>query len=171
MPKEISERLLISAPVVFKWRKRYLEAGLEGLNDLPRSGQPRKLSAQKINEILTLTTRRVPREATHWSVRLMAKYAAVTTWQVRQVWAASDLKPDRLKTFKISNDSHFADKVVDVVGLYLITLWCCRLMRKPRSRRWIARNRCCHCARDRSSGVLTITSVMALPASTPLSTS
>ena len=49
----------------------------------------------------------------------MAKYARVTTWQVRQVWAASDLKPHRLKTFKISNDPHFADKVVDVVGLYL----------------------------------------------------
>ncbi len=118
-PKEVSEQLLVSAPVVFKWRKRYLEAGLEGLNDLPRSGQPRKLSAQKVNDILTLTTRRVPREATHWSVRLMAKYAGVTTWQVRQVWAAADLKPHRLKTFKISNDPHFADKVVDVVGLYL----------------------------------------------------
>ncbi|WP_256675717.1 IS630 family transposase [Pseudomonas sp. R5(2019)] len=118
-PKDVSHQLQVSAPVVFKWRKRYLEAGLEGLNDLPRSGQPRKLSTQKMKEILTLTTQRVPREATHWSVRLMAKYAAVTAWQVRQVWAASDLKPHRLKTFKISNDPHFADKVVDVVGLYL----------------------------------------------------
>ena len=118
-PKDVSHQLQVSAPVVFKWRKRYLEAGLEGLNDLPRSGQPRKLSTQKLKEILTLTTQRVPREATHWSVRLMAKYAAVTAWQVRQVWAASDLKPHRLKTFKISNDPHFADKVVDVVGLYL----------------------------------------------------
>ncbi|EXF95940.1 endonuclease DDE [Pseudomonas fluorescens HK44] len=118
-PKDVSAQLQISAPVVFKWRKRYLEAGLEGLNDLPRSGQPRKLSTQKMKEILTLTTQRVPREATHWSVRLMAKYAAVTAWQVRQVWAASDLKPHRLKTLKISNDPHFADKVVDVVGLYL----------------------------------------------------
>lgn len=49
----------------------------------------------------------------------MAKYARVTTWQVRQVWAAFDLKPHRLKTFKISSDPHFADKVIDVVGLYL----------------------------------------------------
>ena len=49
----------------------------------------------------------------------MTKYAAVTAWQVRQVWAASDLKPHRLKTFKINNDPHFADKVVDAVGLYL----------------------------------------------------
>lgn len=118
-PKDISDQLQISAPVVFKWRKRYLEAGIEGLNDLPRSGQPRKLSTQKMKEILTLTTQHVPREATHWSVRLMAKYAAVTAWQVRQAWAASDLKPHHLKTFTISNDPHFADKVVDVVGLYL----------------------------------------------------
>ena len=70
-PKEISEQLQVSAPVVFKWRKRYQEAGLEGLNDLPRSGQPRKLDEAKIKEILTLTTQRVPREATHWSLRLM----------------------------------------------------------------------------------------------------
>lgn len=49
----------------------------------------------------------------------MAKYAAVTAWQVRQAWAASDLNPHRLRTFKISNDPHFANKVVDVVGLSL----------------------------------------------------
>ncbi|MGH8383466.1 IS630 family transposase [Pseudomonas sp.] len=118
-PNAVAERMHVSASVIFKWRKRYQEAGLEGLHDLPRSGQPRKLSAAKFNDILTLTTQRVPQEATHWSVRLMAKYAQVSTWQVRQVWAASDLKPHRLKTFKISNDPLFADKVVDVVGLYL----------------------------------------------------
>lgn len=74
-PKDVSHQLQVSTPVVFKWRKRYLEAGLDDLNDLPR-----KLSTQKIQEILTLTTPRVPREATHWSVRLMAKYASVTAW-------------------------------------------------------------------------------------------
>lgn len=137
-PKAVSEQLQVTPPTVFKWRKRYLEAGIEGLSDMPRSGQPLKLGPDKINEILTLTTRRVPQQATHWSVRLMAKYARVTTWQVRQVWAASDLKPYRLKTFKISNDPHFADKVVDVVGLYLnppwthrIMPWCCRLTKNP----------------------------------------
>ena len=118
-PKEICEQMQVSSPVVFKWRKRYQEAGLEGWKDLPRSGAPRKLNEAKIKEILTLTTQRVPREATHWSLRLMAKYVGVTVWQVAQVWAAADLKPHRLKTFKISNDPHFADKVVDVVGLYL----------------------------------------------------
>lgn len=118
-PKQVSEQLDISAPAVFKWRKRYQEAGLDGLKDLQRSGAPRKLSEAKAKEILTLTTQRVPREATHWSLRLMAKYAQVSIWQVAQVWAAADLKPHRLKTFKISKDPLFADKVVDVVGLYM----------------------------------------------------
>ncbi|PXX59066.1 Winged helix-turn helix [Pseudomonas sp. LAMO17WK12:I10] len=118
-PTAICEQLQITRPTIFKWRKRYLELGIEGLSDLPRSGQPLKWGAEKINETLTLTTQRVPKEATHWSVRLMAKYARVTTWQVRQIWAASDLKSHRLKTFKISNDPHFTEKVIDVVGLYL----------------------------------------------------
>ena len=104
---------------VYKWRRRFKQSGLDGLHDLPRSGQPKKLSEQKVKEVLKLTVERIPREATHWSVRLMAKYANVTTWQVRQIWEASDLKPHRIKSFKISNDPYFAEKVVDVVGLYM----------------------------------------------------
>ena len=64
-PKVISEQLQVTPPTVFKWRKRYLEAGVEGLSDLPRSGQPLKIGAEKVSEILTLTTRRVPKKATH----------------------------------------------------------------------------------------------------------
>jgi transposase len=118
-PAKVSERLGLSAPVVFKWRNRYEEQGLKGLGDLPRPGQPRKLSEQKVHEILTLTTQRVPVEATHWSLRLMAKHTGATVYQVRQVWQGADLKPHRLQNFKISNDPHFAEKVVDVVGLYM----------------------------------------------------
>jgi len=116
---EISERLQVTRPTVYKWRKRYEENGVEGLQDQPRSGRPTKLTEAKVKRILKLTTERVPKEATHWSTRLMAKYAGVTQWQVRQVWAAADLKPHRIKTFKISNDPHFAEKVIDVVGLYM----------------------------------------------------
>jgi transposase len=116
---EIQKRLEVSRPTVFKWRKRYREAGLEGLRDSPRSGRPTELTEAMVKKILHLTTKRIPKEATHWSTRLMARYAGVSQWQVRQLWAAADLKPHRLKTFKISNDPHFAEKVVDVVGLYL----------------------------------------------------
>ncbi|MFQ5348833.1 MAG: IS630 family transposase [Thermoanaerobaculia bacterium] len=116
---QIQKRLEVTRPTVFKWRKRYRERGVEGLRDAPRSGRPTELTEASIKKILHLTTERIPHEATHWSTRLMAKYARVTQWQVRQVWAAADLRPHRLKTFKISNDPLFAEKVVDVVGLYM----------------------------------------------------
>ncbi len=116
---EISVRLKISRPTVYKWQQRYKEEGVDGLHDQPRSGRPTKLTEAKVKRILQLTTERIPKEATHWSTRLMAKYADVTQWQVRQVWTAAKLKPHRLKTFKISNDPEFAEKVIDVVGLYL----------------------------------------------------
>lgn len=89
---------------VYKWRRRFQAAGFDGLRDLPRSGQPKKLSAAQVKEILRLTVECIPHEATHWSVRLMAKAAGVLTWQVRQIWEQADLKPHRLKTFKISKD-------------------------------------------------------------------
>lgn len=108
-----------STKAVYKWRNRFKMSGLDGLYDQPRSGQPKKLTEQKIKEVLRLTVERIPHEATHWSIRLMARYAKVTTWQVRQIWDAADLKPHRIKSFKISNDPQFAEKVVDVVGLYM----------------------------------------------------
>ncbi len=86
---------------------------------MPRSGQPKKLLDAKVKQVLKLTVERIPRESTHWSVRLMAKAAGISIWQVRQIWEAANLKPHRLKTFKISNDPQFAEKVVDVVGLYM----------------------------------------------------
>lgn len=118
-PQSVSEGLQITRPTVFKWRRRYQAQGLAGLEDAPRPGQPRKLDHKAVKNILDKTTRKVPREATHWSLRLMAQYVGVTRWQVHQIWAAADLKPHRLKTFKISNDPNFADKVMDVVGLYM----------------------------------------------------
>ncbi len=95
---EISGKLQVSRPTVYKWQQRYELEGVDGLHDQPRSGRPTNLTEAKIKRILHLTTERVPKEATHWSTRLMAKYASVTQWQVRQVWAAANLKPHRLKT-------------------------------------------------------------------------
>ena len=115
----IAGKLDVASRTVQRWRRRSREEGLAGLSDHPRSGQPRKLTPAKVQEILRLTTERIPEEATHWSLRLMAKYAQVTRWQVQQVWQAADLKPHRIKGFKLSQDPQFAEKVVDVVGLYL----------------------------------------------------
>ena len=117
--EETAIALGTTSRAVYRWRKRFKDQGLEGLQDRPRSGQPKKLSEKVVKEVLRLSVECIPREATHWSVRLMAKAAGITTWQVRQIWDAADLRPHRLKTFKISNDPQFADKVIDVVGLYM----------------------------------------------------
>ena len=118
-PIDIMAKLDVTRPTVFKWRKRFEQDGVEGLRDRARPGQPRKLTQKQIERVLQLTVERIPREATHWSTRLMAKYAGVSQYQVREIWKAADLKPHRLQTFKISNDPDFAEKVIDVVGLYL----------------------------------------------------
>ena len=118
-PTETARLLHISRATVHLWHRRYRTEGLAGLADRPRSGRPTVVDGRTVERILFLTTERVPVEATHWSTRLMARYAGVTQWQVRQVWRAADVKPHRLKTFKLSRDPQFAEKVIDVVGLYL----------------------------------------------------
>ena len=118
-PTEISRSLRVSCKTVHKWRNRFVNDGIDGLFDQPRSGRPTVIDEKTVKRVLKLTTERIPREATHWSVQFMAEYAQVSTWQVRQIRKAADLKPHRIKTFKISNDPHFADKVIDIVGLYM----------------------------------------------------
>lgn len=117
-PDEVSSQLGTSLRTVYIWRKRFRDQGLEGLKDRPRSGQPTKIKAETIKEVLKLTVERLPRGETHWSIRSMAKYAGISTWQVRQIWKSADLRPHRLKSFKISNDPNFAEKVIDIAGLY-----------------------------------------------------
>jgi transposase len=116
---EIAAEMGLSHNAVYRWRSRYEREGLDALEDRERPGRPRTLTKKKAAEILKMTVERIPREATHWSLRLMAKYAGVSVHQVREVWKAADLKPHRLRTFKISTDPQFAEKVLDVVGLYL----------------------------------------------------
>ncbi len=116
---QVSEKLFTRLRTVQEWRRRYLQQGLSGLEDQPRSGRPRKLSPAKVRAILTATVQRIPCESTFWSVRLMAEHAGVSCHQVTQIWKAADLKPHRIRNFKISHDPHFAEKVIDVVGLYM----------------------------------------------------
>ena len=90
---EVSQRLSKRLGSIQKWRKRYLELGLSGLEDQPRSGRPRRLSPSKVRNILKATVQTIPRESTHWSLRLMAEYAQVSKHQVTAIWKAADLKP------------------------------------------------------------------------------
>jgi len=119
LAREVGELVGVSIRNVYKWVWRYSDEGLDGLHERKRSGRPRSLSLDQVMEILTKTVEEVPPGSTHWSQRTMAKAAGVTPYQVAQVWSAAGLKPHRLRTFKISDDPAFAEKVVDVVGLYM----------------------------------------------------
>lgn len=116
---EIAEALSISARNVYKWVWRFDKEGIEGLRERERSGRPRAIDLDGMMEILRRTIEDAPEGATHWSLSLMANAIGVSRHQVREVWLAAGLKPHRVKTFKISRDPKFAEKVVDVVGLYM----------------------------------------------------
>ena len=113
----IAAELGISRHTVARWRNRFLKLGISGIErDAPRPGRRRKLDAE---EIVRKTTQEKPANATHWSTRSMAREAGVSEASVRRVWHANGLKPHRVETFKLSNDPQFAEKLEDVVGLYL----------------------------------------------------
>ncbi|QYZ67785.1 MAG: IS630 family transposase [Gammaproteobacteria bacterium (ex Lamellibrachia satsuma)] len=118
-PVDIVRSLGVSEKTVYKWRNRFNDEGIDGLQDAVRSGRPTVIDEKTVQTVLKMTCEQVPHEATHWSIALMAEYAQISTWQVRQIWDAADLKPHRLRTFKISSDPQFAEKVIDVVGLYM----------------------------------------------------
>jgi transposase len=118
-PTDVARAQRTTAKTVHRWRNRFEAEGIDGLLERPRSGRPSVIDKKTVDKVMFLTTKRIPEESTHWSIELMARYAEVTPWQVRQIWKAADLRSHRLKTFKISNDPAFADKVVDIVGLYM----------------------------------------------------
>ena len=117
---EIMRRTGISKPTVWRWQARYLEAGVDGLlRDKSRPPGTPPLSAAIKTLVLTKTMRETPPDATHWSVRSMARAVGISHTSVQNIWRAHGLKPHLVDSFKVSNDPAFAEKVEDVVGLYL----------------------------------------------------
>jgi len=114
----LAERLAVTRRTVCLWRRRYREAGLEGLRSLPRSGRPRTISAAKERAVLSATLRK-PAAATHWSTRRLAKRVGLSHSGVHRIWQKYGLQPHRVETFKFSTDPDFDRKLTDVVGLYL----------------------------------------------------
>jgi transposase len=118
--REIAAVLGITPKKAARWRARFLKKGLPGLaKDAPRPGRPQSISVAQINAIVRKTTQARPANATHWSTRLMAAEVGVSEASVRRIWQAHGLKPHLVETFKISNDSQFAEKLEAIVGLYL----------------------------------------------------
>lgn len=87
--------------------------------DAPRPGRKLKIGARLRQRVVTMTTRQRPANATHWSTRTIAAAVGISEASVRRIWRAHGLKPHRVETFKISNDPEFAEKLEDIVGLYL----------------------------------------------------
>lgn len=117
---EIARRLSVSRPTVILWRGRFAEGGAQALTETkPGRGRKPQISAAKVKQIVQATTQTTPPGATHWSCRSMAKAQGVSPATVQRIWDAHGLKPHRVKTFKLSNDPHFTEKLTDVVGLYL----------------------------------------------------
>lgn len=117
---EISQRLNIMPRTAARWRARFLKQGIAGLeHDAPRPGRTPEITAEAVLAVIEKTTRQKPPNRTHWSTRAMAAAAGISEASVRRIWRAHGLKPHRVHTFKLSNDPRFAEKLEDVVGLYL----------------------------------------------------
>lgn len=115
----VARRLHQSPTTVCKWRARFLEARVDGLFDEPRSGAPRSITDEQIEQIVIRTLETTPRGATHWSARGMAKASGISPSSVSRIWRAFALQPHRRETFKLSPDPLLIDKVRDIVGLYM----------------------------------------------------
>jgi transposase len=118
--KQIAAELGTLRKTVGLWRQRFARARLSGIErDAPRGGRPATARQEVAAQIVTTTTQERPPAATHWSTRSLARHLGVSRSMVERVWKANRLQPHRTKTFKLSNDPQFAEKLVDVVGLYM----------------------------------------------------
>jgi len=117
--KDIAERVGCNPNTVGKWRRRFAEAGIDGLHDEPRPGAPRKITDEDVERVIVKTLEETPRDATHWSTRSMAAEVGLSQASISRIWRAFGLQPHRTEDFKLSPDPQFIDKVRDIVGLYL----------------------------------------------------
>jgi transposase len=115
----VADKVDVHQATVVKWRKRFLERGVDGLIDEPRPGAPRTISDADVEAVIVRTLEDKPTDATHWSTRDLAKKVGMSPSSVGRIWRAFGLKPWQTDTFKLSEDPQFIDKVRDVVGVYL----------------------------------------------------
>ena len=115
--KDIAQRLGVGRVQVARWRERYAQSQLEGIErDLPRGAPPMKVDVPRL---VALTTQTTPQAATHWSTRTMAGVLGVSASTVMRHWHAHGLKPHIVRGFKVSRDPNFVEKLEDIVGLYM----------------------------------------------------
>ncbi|HAM49327.1 MAG TPA: IS630 family transposase [Nitrospiraceae bacterium] len=118
--KDIAAKLGTTRPTVQLWRDRFLALRLAGITkDAPRPGRLPRISAEKITEVVRATLHEKPSNATHWSTRSMAAAQGISKATVCRIWNQHNLKPHLVKTFKLSREKHFVEKLRDIVGLYM----------------------------------------------------
>jgi transposase len=117
---EVARRAGVSRPAVWRWQRRFAEEGVVGLlRDKTRPPGRAPLPADVVQRVVDLTLEEPSGEATHWTGRVMAKAVGISLRSVQRIWADHQLQPHRIRTFKLSNDPAFADKLRDIVGLYV----------------------------------------------------
>lgn len=117
--QDIATEMETSRQTVSLWKNRFLRERLEGLKDRAGRGRKRKYNSEKINTIVKKTLTTVPCNGTHWSTRSLAKESNVSHMTIHRIWGVHELRPHLVRTFKLSKDKHFVEKLQDVVGLYL----------------------------------------------------
>lgn len=116
----IAEQLGVHRVTVAKWRQRFATPRLAGIErDRPGRGRPAHKRKHWARTIVEVTLHATPKDATHWSVRSLARRPGVSKSMVERVWRAHEPAPHRVRTFKLSRDPRFIEKLIDVVGLYL----------------------------------------------------
>jgi transposase len=117
---EIARLSGVSRPVVWRWQRRFADAGVDGLlRDATRKPGKPPVPADDVQRLIALTCSEPPGEVTHWTGRAMAKVMGVSLRTVQRIWQAHKLQPHRIRTFKRSNDPDFITKLEDIVGLYM----------------------------------------------------
>jgi transposase len=117
--REVARRCGVSAPIVSLWRARFHQRGIAGLHSELRPGRPRSHSDERVAALLRKVLHSKPVNATHWSVRSVAAHTGISKSTVARYFALFGLQPHRTKSFKLSTDPFFVEKVRDIVGLYL----------------------------------------------------
>ena len=117
---EIAANLRIDRGTVSRWRRRYVSAGLKGIEkDAHRPGRRPSIPPAKVAEVIEKTTQSTPKDATQWSRRTMAAEVGISAASVGRIWKKNGLKPHLARTFKVSNDPNFSEKLEDIVALYM----------------------------------------------------